>query len=29
MTIFDQLLYAIADKLEEYKDVDFTVEEEE
>ncbi|HIH8075599.1 TPA: GTPase ObgE [Staphylococcus aureus] len=25
----DQLLYAIADKLEEYKDVDFTVEEEE
>ena len=23
----DQLLYAIADKLEEYKDVDFTVEE--
>ena len=24
----DQLLYAIADKLEEYKDVDFTVEEE-
>ncbi len=24
--IFDQLLYAIADKLEEYKDVDFTVE---
>ncbi|HCX2258724.1 TPA: GTPase ObgE [Staphylococcus aureus] len=24
-----QLLYAIADKLEEYKDVDFTVEEEE
>ncbi|HCY1726084.1 TPA: GTPase ObgE [Staphylococcus aureus] len=25
----DQLLYAIADKLEEYKDVDFTFEEEE
>ncbi len=25
----DQLLYAIADKLEEYKDVDFRVEEEE
>ncbi|MDO1635449.1 GTPase ObgE, partial [Escherichia coli] len=25
----DQLLYAIADKLEEYKDVDFTVEEDE
>ncbi|HHC5447044.1 TPA: GTPase ObgE [Staphylococcus aureus] len=25
----DQLLYAIADKLEEYKDVDFTVEKEE
>ncbi len=25
----DQLLYAMADKLEEYKDVDFTVEEEE
>ncbi|HCW7281288.1 TPA: GTPase ObgE [Staphylococcus aureus] len=25
----DQLLYAIADKLEEYKDVDFAVEEEE
>lgn len=25
----DQLLYVIADKLEEYKDVDFTVEEEE
>ncbi|HDZ5561068.1 TPA: GTPase ObgE [Staphylococcus aureus] len=25
----DQLLYAIVDKLEEYKDVDFTVEEEE
>lgn len=25
----DQLLYAIADELEEYKDVDFTVEEEE
>ncbi|GKS38746.1 GTPase ObgE [Staphylococcus argenteus] len=25
----DQLLYAIADKLEEYKDVDFSVEEEE
>ncbi|HAR5631198.1 TPA: GTPase ObgE [Staphylococcus aureus] len=25
----DQLLYAIADKLEEYKNVDFTVEEEE
>ncbi|EOD7538047.1 GTPase ObgE [Staphylococcus aureus] len=25
----DQLLYTIADKLEEYKDVDFTVEEEE
>lgn len=25
----DQLLYAIADKLEEYKDVDFIVEEEE
>lgn len=25
----DQLLYAIADKIEEYKDVDFTVEEEE
>lgn len=25
----DQLLYAIADKLAEYKDVDFTVEEEE
>ncbi|HDT6945978.1 TPA: GTPase ObgE [Staphylococcus aureus] len=25
----DQLLYAIADKLEEYKDVDFKVEEEE
>ncbi|HEA3022289.1 TPA: GTPase ObgE [Staphylococcus aureus] len=24
----DQLLYAIADKLEEYKDVDFTIEEE-